>query len=242
MGLRIIPAVDLMNGRLARLSKGDPNTAKYYEAFGDPVETAKHWEREGASFLHVIDLDAAVGRGNNRTLIQRILNEVKIPVQVGGGLRSPADVMEILRLGASRALVGTLAFESPEEFRQLLGNVGDGRLVVALDYVEGRVVIRGWRQRKELFLTEALLNLLKMGVRMFLLTDVRRDGLMTGPDLETLSRYVRIPHAQIIAAGGTGSLEDLDRLREIGVDEVVVGRALYEGRFTLREALTMFLE
>ena len=231
-----------MNGRLARLSRGDPETAKYYEVFGDPVETAVHWEREGARFLHVVDLDAAGGRGDNRVLVRRILGEVGIPVQVGGGLRSPADVIEVLGLGASRALVGTLAFEKPEEFRRLLDQVGNERLVVALDYVEGQVVTRGWKQRTELLLTENFRNLLEMGVRMFLLTCVRRDGLMTGPDLETLSKCARIPGAKIIAAGGIGSLDDLEKLREIGVTEVVVGRALYERRFTLREALTMFPE
>jgi len=238
--LRIVPAVDLMNGQIARLSRGDPETVKYYRAFGDPAQAALHWEREGARFLHVIDLDAAVGRGDNRVLIQRILREVRIPVQVGGGLRSATDVIQILGLGASRALVGTLAFEKTEEFRQLLGNVGNERLVVALDYFENRVVTRGWGRSTELVLTEALSNLFGMGVRIFLLTDVRRDGLMTGPDLETLSKCARIPSAKIIAAGGIGSLDDLEKLREIGVAEAVVGRALYEGRFTLREALTLF--
>jgi len=231
-----------MNGRLARLSRGDPETAKYYDAFGDPVQTAAHWEREGARFLHVVDLDAALGHGDNRALIQQILSAVHIPVQVGGGLRSPADVIEVLDMGASRALVGTLVFGNPEGFRWLLEKVGDERLVVALDYVEGRVVTKGWRQRTELLLSEALLKLLEMGVRMFLLTDVRRDGLMTGPDFETLSKYTRFPNAKIIAAGGIGSLDDLERLKKTGVYEVVVGRALYEGRFTLREALAMFPE
>jgi len=240
--LRILPAVDLMNGRLARLSRGDPETAKYYDSFGDAVQTAIHWEREGARLLHVIDLDAAVGRGNNRCLIQQILGEVTIPVQVGGGLRTPTDVIEILRLGAFRALVGTLVFENPEAFKQLLNKVGNERLVVALDYAQGRIVTRGWMQKTGLPLLKALQDLLGTGVTNFLLTATGRDGLLAGPDLETLSKCSRIPDARIIAAGGIGNLDDLRRLDEIGVDEVVVGKAFYEGRFTLREDLAMFPE
>jgi phosphoribosylformimino-5-aminoimidazole carboxamide ribotide isomerase len=231
-----------MNGRLARLSRGDPETAKYYEVFGDPVQAALHWEREGARLLHVIDLDAAMGTGDNRALIQRILSEVRIPVQVGGGLRRASDAIEILGQGASRVLIGTLAFEKPEEFRLLIDEVGNERLVVALDYVEDKIVTLGWKQRTGLLLTEALRNLLEIGVTIFLLTAVRRDGLMAGPDLENLSKCVRIPGAKIIAAGGIGDLDDLERLRKIGIGEVVVGKALYEGRFTLREAQALFPE
>ena len=238
--MRVIPAIDLMSGQLTRLSKGDPETAKHYKDFENPVEAALYWEREGARLLHVIDLDAAMGRGDNRGLIKEILGRVKVPVQVGGGLRSPADVLDVLGLGAARALVGTLALESPDEFDRLLAQVGSGRLVVALDYVEDRVVIRGWKQRTELRLTDSLRDLTGRGVATFLLTDVRRDGLMAGPDLETLSRCVGYRGARIIAAGGIGSLDDLRRLGEVGVDEVVVGKALYEGRFTLREALALF--
>ncbi len=234
--------MDLKDGRLARLSRGDPKTAKYYDNLGDPVQTSLHWKKEGACFLHLVDLDAATGMGNNRTLIHRILSEVDIPVQVGGGLRTSADVVEILDWGASRALVGTLVFDRPEEFQKLLDNVGSNCIVVALDYIEDKVVTRGWSKRTEFTVSETLNMLLRRGVKMFLLTAVGRDGLMTGPDIETLSVCARISGAHLIAAGGVGTLDDLVRLSTLGIEEVIVGKALYEGRFTIQEALERFME
>ena len=238
--MRIIPAIDVLGGRLARLSRGDPETAKYYEAFGGPVQAAKRWEREGARFLHVVDLDAAMDRGNNRAVIRQVVSQVSIPVQVGGGLRRKRDVIEVIGLGASRALVGTLAFEHSEEFGQLLHEVGNERLVVALDHLQGRVVIQGWKKQTDSRLMESIMGLIESGARIFLITSVVRDGLMTGPDLESLSRCAQIPGAKIIAAGGIASLEDLRKLKAIGIEEAVIGRALYEGRFNLKDALDEF--
>ena len=239
-GLRVIPAVDLLGRRLARLSKGDVQTAKYYQVFGDPVQAALHWEKQGAKSLHVVDLDAAMGRGNNRPLIHRILSEVRIPVQVGGGLRSVEDIIDVLDKGASRAVIGTLAFENPGQFRQLLISLGSEKIVVALDYIEDRIVTRAWQQKTELALEETLRSLIETGATFFLLTAVARDGLLTGPDLESLSRCTRIPGARIIAAGGVAGLQDLLNLNDIGVEEAIVGKALYEQRFTLEEALALF--
>jgi phosphoribosylformimino-5-aminoimidazole carboxamide ribotide isomerase len=238
--LRVIPAVDLLDRRLARLSKGDVQTAKYYQVFGDPVQAALHWEKQGAKSLHVVDLDAAMGRGNNRLLIHRILSEVRIPVQVGGGLRSPEDVMDVLNKGASRAIIGTFAFENPSQFRQMIISLGCEKIVVALDYIENRIVTRAWQQKTELTLEETLRSLIGAGAKIFLLTAVARDGLLSGPDLENLSRCTRIPGARIIAAGGVAGLRDLENLAEIGVDEAIVGKALYEQRFTLEEVLALF--
>jgi phosphoribosylformimino-5-aminoimidazole carboxamide ribotide isomerase len=238
--LRVIPAVDLLDRRLARLSKGDVQTAKYYQAFGDPVQAALHWEKQGAKSLHVVDLDAAMGRGNNRLLIHRILSQVKIPVQVGGGLRSPEEVMDVLNKGASRAIIGTFAFENPGQFRQMIISLGREKIVVALDYIENRIVTRAWQQKTELTLEETLRSLIGAGAKRFLLTAVARDGLLAGPDLENLSRCTRIPGARIIAAGGVADLRDLENLAEIGVDEAIIGKALYEQRFTLEEVLTLF--
>jgi phosphoribosylformimino-5-aminoimidazole carboxamide ribotide isomerase len=183
-----------------------------------------------------------MGMGNNRMLIHRILREVSIPVQVGGGLRTSADVVEILDWGASRVLVGTIVFDRPEEFQQLLENVGSNYIVVALDYLEGKVVTKGWRKRTEFTVPEMLHMLLRKGVKIFLLTAVGRDGLMTGLDIETLTVCAQISGAHLIAAGGVGNLDDIARLRTLGIEEVVVGKALYEGHFTFQEALARFTE
>ncbi len=236
--MRIIPAIDLKNGRLSRLSKGDPDTAKYYEALGDPVEASLYWERTGATFLHVIDLDAAIGTGNNDLLVRRILRAVHIPVQVGGGIRTLRKALEILEGGASRIILGTLAFEKLDELDYLLSTFGSERIVVALDYSEGKVLTEGWKKRTEIPLIEAIEHFKQRGVCRFLLTAIRRDGLMVGPDLDTLSKDRMMSGIHIIAAGGIGRLSDLEELKRIGVEEVVVGKALYEGRFTLAEAIS----
>jgi phosphoribosylformimino-5-aminoimidazole carboxamide ribotide isomerase len=238
--MRIIPAIDLKSGRLSRLSKGDPDTAKYYDALGDPIEASVHWERTGATFLHVIDLDAAMGTGDNNLLVRRILGAVHIPVQVGGGIRTLKNASEILEVGASRVILGTLAFEKLDELDYLLSTFNSERIVVALDYSEGKVLTEGWKKHTEIPVIEAIERFRQKGVRRFLLTATGRDGLMVGPDVDTLSRSSRISGIHIIAAGGIGRLSDLEELRSIGVEEVVVGKALYEGRFTLAEAIARF--
>ena len=232
--------MDLKNGRLSRLSKGDPNTAKYYEALGGPVQASIYWERTGATLLHLIDLDAAVGAGDNSLLIRRILGAIHIPVQVGGGLRTLKNALDVLDAGASRIILGTLPFDSPREFDYLLSNFGSGRIVVALDYLEGKVLTEGWKKHTNILLVDAMQRFRQMGVERFLLTATGRDGLMSGPDIDTLSECKRISGVHIIAAGGIGKLGDLEILMNIGVEEVVVGKALYEGRFTLAEAITRF--
>lgn len=238
--MRIIPAVDLKNGRLSRLSRGDPSTAKYYEALGDPVQTSVHWERSGANLLHVIDLDAVIGIGDNSLLIRRILEAVHIPVQVGGGLRTFKNALETLEAGASRIILGTFPFDNPHEFDCLLSTFGSERIVVALDYSEGKVLTEGWRKQTDMLLIDAMQHFRQMGVGRFLLTATGRDGLMVGPDIDTLSECKRMSGVHIIAAGGIGRLSDLEELTSIGVEEVVVGKALYEGRFTLAEAIARF--
>ena len=238
--MRIIPAVDLKNGHLSRLSKGDPRTVKHYEALGNPVEAAVYWEREGATFLHVIDLDAAIGTGDNSFLVKRILETIRIPTQIGGGLRTLKRVQDMLEAGASRVILGTLAFERPDELACILSAFSSKRIVVALDYLDGKVLTEGWRKNTETPLIEAIEHFRQEGILRFLLTAAGRDGLMAGPDIETISRCREISGIHIIAAGGIGSLSDLKALSSIGVEEVVVGKALYEGCFTLSEAIARF--
>ena len=238
--MRIIPAVDLKNGHVSRLSKGDPKTAKYYETLGSPIEASIHWERLGATILHVVDLDAAMGTGSNSFLVRRILKSVSIPVQIGGGLRTLKDAQDMLKAGASRIMLGTLAFERSDDLELLISTSGTERLVVALDYIDDKVLIEGWGKQTEIPLIEAIEHFKRKGVQKFLLTATGRDGLMIGPDVNTISRCNEISGIQIIAAGGIGSLGDLEALSSIGVQEVVVGKALYEGCFTLPEAIARF--
>jgi len=234
--LKVIPAVDLMGGRVVRLFQGNPNEAKYYDNLGDPVAVAKKWEEEGADALHVVDLDAAFDRGNNLETILRIIKEIRLPVQVGGGIRSLEVAEKLFESGAGHVILGTISFKKPEILRFLAEKYG-GRVIVALDHINGEVMVEGWRKSTGFKLEDAIKIFLEINVHNFLVTSIRKDGTLQGIDLKTLKEASKIKEAKIIAAGGVGSLKDLAALKEIGVYGVVVGKALYEGAFKLSEAL-----
>ncbi|MFQ6076650.1 MAG: 1-(5-phosphoribosyl)-5-[(5-phosphoribosylamino)methylideneamino]imidazole-4-carboxamide isomerase [Candidatus Bathyarchaeia archaeon] len=235
--MKIIPAIDLMGGMVVRLVRGDPKTMRVYQHFGEPVQVAKRWEGEGAPALHVVDLDAALGRGDNRTIVEKILRGVDIPLQVGGGIRSLEAAEELLGIGVDWVVLGTLAFEKGDELRRMIQKFGNERLIVALDYDGDRVRAMGWKAETATTLDEALKRFTDIGVETLILTSISRDGTLSGPDYDTLAWVVSNSRARILASGGVSSLEDLERLKELGVDGVVVGRALYEARFSLREAI-----
>ncbi len=235
--MNVIPAIDLMNGVVVRLVSGDSQTATIYRQFGNPTEVALKWEREGADTIHIIDLDAAMSSGDNKPIIANIVDAVGIPVQLGGGIRSEEKAKEVFSLGVQKVILGTLAFERLPELLTLLRNYGKDRVMVALDYLRNHVMIRGWKNATPFTVEEALHKFLGLGVDQFLLTSVLQDGRLTGPDHTLLNAVTRNHSAHIYAAGGISSLTDLVRLKAIGVAGVVVGRALYEGRFTLGNAI-----
>jgi phosphoribosylformimino-5-aminoimidazole carboxamide ribotide isomerase len=233
----VIPAIDLMGGKVVRLSRGDPLTRRSYEQFGDPVETARSWELQGASRLHVIDLDAAFGRSNNHEVISRIMKAVGIPTQVGGGIRSLKSAKEALDGGVSEVILGSMAIREPLNVNRLMEEYGPERIIVSLDHLEGKIRIKGWTEDTRLDLEKTLNKFASNGVKKFLVTSIDRDGTLSGPNYTTLTRVVS--KGRIIAAGGIGSLQDLSDLKKIGVSAAVVGKALYDGRFTLAEALRL---
>jgi phosphoribosylformimino-5-aminoimidazole carboxamide ribotide isomerase len=233
----LIPAIDLMNGETVRLTHGDPKTAKVYNQFGGPVETAKKWKAEGATKLHIIDLDAALGMGNNLSVIAEIAENVDLPIQVGGGIRNIASVEKVLKLGISQVILGALAFSDPEAVTQIQQTFGAGSVIVALDNRDGKIMVEGWKTATALGMREALEKFVALGVKAFLVTSITKDGTLSGPDLDTLREACQYPGVEVIAAGGIGDLNDLVALKRVGVEGAVIGKALYEGRFTLKEAL-----
>jgi phosphoribosylformimino-5-aminoimidazole carboxamide ribotide isomerase len=240
--LQLIPAIDLMNGKIVRLTHGDPKTAKIYNQFGGPVENAEKWQAEGATKLHIIDLDAALGMGNNLSVIADIAASVDLPIQVGGGIRNIEAVEKVLGLGVSQVILGALAFSDPKAVTQVQRMFGAGSVIVALDNRDGKIMVEGWKTATALSIKEALKNFAALGVKAFLVTSITKDGTLSGPDLDTLREACKYPNVKIIAAGGIGGLNDLRALKQVGVEGAVIGKALYEGRVTLKEALKMMGE
>jgi len=235
--MQLIPAIDLMNGKIVRLSRGDPKTAKVYDQFGTPIEAAKRWRDEGAGKLHIIDLDAALGNGNNHGIIAEIARNIALPIQVGGGIRSFEIAGKLFKTGISQVILGALAFSDQSAIGKLQSTFGVESVIVALDNKDGWIMVEGWKTATMFTVKEALEKFTALGVKRFLITSIAQDGMLSGPDLESLREACKFPNAKVIAAGGIGSLNDLVALKRVGVEGAVIGKALYEGRFTLKEAI-----
>lgn len=237
--ITLYPAIDLKDGRAVRLVKGDFEQSMVFNE--DPVAQARAFAEAGATSLHVVDLDGArTGEPVHAPVVAEIAAAFGGTVHFGGGLRSRAAIETALAAGAERLVVGTALVVDQELLRWAIDRLGDG-LVVALDARDGKVATHGWTQVSELEIEEVARDLVRTGVRHLLYTDIDRDGMLGGPNLASLRRVGRAaPPLKLIASGGVSSLDDLRRLRELGLDNlrgVVVGRALYEGRFTVPEAL-----
>jgi phosphoribosylformimino-5-aminoimidazole carboxamide ribotide isomerase len=237
MRVQVIPAIDLMKGKIVRLTRGDPKTAKVYDQFGGPVETAKKWKREGATKLHIIDLDAALGAGDNLAVIAEIAESVNLPIQVGGGIRTVEAAEKLLTSGISQVILGALAFSDVEAIAQVQKRFGQETVIVALDNKEGKIMVEGWKTPTAFGIKGALEKFTTLGVMTFLITSITKDGTLSGPDIDTLSEACKFSNVKIIAAGGIGGLNDLIALKRVGVAGAVIGKALYEDRFTLKEAI-----
>jgi phosphoribosylformimino-5-aminoimidazole carboxamide ribotide isomerase len=229
----VVPAIDLREGRCVRLLRGDPAGAVVYG--GDPVAMARRFAEAGAPMLHVVDLDAALGDGDNRGAIVSICEAVAIPVQTGGGLHEAQDVDRVLALGAARAVLGTAAARDPDFVREAVERHGD-RIVVALDTRDGLVMVRGWRDAAGP-LERFLPALDAAGAPRFLVTSIGSDGTLEGPDLPLYHQVQDLTDRPVIASGGVATVADLEALAELGVEAAVVGKALYEGTLSLEEAL-----
>ena len=229
--MRVIPAVDIMDRNVVRLARGNPTDKVIYG--NNPVETAKKWERAGADMLHVVDLDATLRTGRNNTeIVSRIVEAVRIPVQVAGGIRSVPDVKEMFRKNAARVVLGTMAYKNPDSVRQLVKK-NENKIVISLDQYNGMVMVDGWRETTGSGVIDSIIFFMNLGVKEFLLTSVDRDGMLSGPDITMLTSAVSVTGANIIASGGISSIEDAIKVRSIGCSAVILGKALYEGKLSV---------
>lgn len=229
----IYPAIDIKNGRCVRLTQGLINEEKKY--FDDPVEAAKLWKSQGAKVLHIVDLDGAFeGSPKNLSIIKNIIDEVDIPVQVGGGIRSLEAIDALLEAGAARAILGTKALEDKAMLEEAVKRYGN-RIVVSIDAKGGYVATEGWVKTSEIAVLDFIKELELIGVDTIVYTDIARDGMLMGPDVEGLQAIKKAASIKVIASGGISNKEDLARLKEIGVEGAIVGKALYEGKINLTE-------
>ena len=235
----LYPAIDILDAKAVRLQQGEYDQGTFYD--DDPVDAAKRWADGGAEYIHVVDLDGArEGDIENLATIERITAAVDCGIEVGGGLRSTEAVGLMLEAGAARVVIGTAALRDPEFLAEVIETHGASRVVVSVDARGGKVSLAGWTESSGVDVADAVTDLSGRGVERFLFTPIEVDGMMTGPNLPELTRVAAATDASVIASGGVGELEHLRQLRAqapANVEGVIVGKALYEGRFTVPEAL-----
>ena len=237
--MMVIPAVDLKGKKCVQLIQGDPN--KKHLELNNPVEVAKKFVDEGAEYLHIIDLDAAFGTGNNRDVIKSIIKEVNVPVEVGGGIRSLDIAKELINLGVDRVIVGTKAILEPEFIEELNKDIGKDKIVLAVECKDGKVVVKGWKEKIDKTPIEVI-NDFEDKVGYILFTNVDVEGLLKGINVDIIKELIENTKIPIIYSGGVTTLDDIKALKEIGVYGVVIGSALYKGLIDLKEALKISKE
>lgn len=231
----IYPAIDIKDGKCVRLVQGDFNRVTEYGK--DPVKQAIIWEKQGAKYIHIVDLDGSrEGEAKILDIIKKMSGEVSVPIQVGGGMRTLDDIEQLLNSGATRVILGTLAVKEPEIVKEAVIKWGN-RIVVGIDSKEGMVAIQGWEETSKMEAVELAKKMEAIGVKTIIYTDISRDGMLTGPNIEAMDSMSKAVNIDVIASGGVSKLKDIVSLSKINVEGVIVGKALYEGKFNLKEAI-----
>ena len=233
----LIPAIDLKNGRCVRLLQGEAAAETVYS--DDPASMALSFEDAGAKRLHLVDLDGAFkGKGANLVSIRSILKNISIPVQLGGGLRNAENIEKMFELGVSSVIVGTMAVKNPDVLEEVIQRFTGEKVILGIDARDRKVSIEGWQEGTEIDDVEFALRWKKFGIQRIVFTDIARDGMLSGPNLEALGDFARRTGLKIVASGGVSSMEDLELLKTLevdGVDQVISGKAIYEGKLDLKE-------
>ena len=232
--MKIYPAIDIKNGECVRLTRGEMDTAVVY---GPPAQKAALWETAGAKRLHVVDLDAAfAGRFSNREAVKAILAGVRIPIQLGGGVRTMEDIEERLEIGVWRVILGTVALKNPALVRQAAKEF-PGRIVVGIDAKGGNVAVAGWADESQVPAKELALKMRDVGIQTIIYTDIARDGMLSGPNVQATEELVKATGMEVIASGGISTVSDLRKVKAAGATGAIIGKALYQGNLTLEDAL-----
>ena len=237
--MQLYPAIDMKNGQCVRLRQGAFKDITIYS--DAPEKVAAHWQEKGASFLHLVDLDGALaGYSVNEEVIRRIADTVSIPIEIGGGIRSKEAVERMLDLGVRRVIIGTKAAEHPEFLRDMVRTFGEEAIVAGVDAKDGMVAVEGWEKVSSLTASDLCLTMKEYGVRHIVYTDISRDGMLSGPNVEATRKLTEETGLDIIASGGVSCMEDLKCLLEAGIRGAIIGKALYENRIDLAEAVRLY--
>lgn len=237
--MQLYPAIDIKNGHCVRLRQGQFQDSHTYS--NSPVSVARKWEECGATFIHLVDLDGAlVGYGVNESVIKEIAQTVKVPVQVGGGIRSIKDIENKLNLGVNRVIIGTKAVEDPGFVKEAIHSFGADHIVVGIDAKDGFVAVEGWEKVSTFNAIELAMSMKAIGVKTIVYTDISKDGMLSGPNIPHTKNMVDVTGLDIIASGGVSSLKDLEMVDSINVSGAIIGKALYEDRIDLAQAINMF--
>jgi len=236
--MEIIPAVDIRGGKCVRLYQGDYQQEIIFSE--DPLAVARTWQAQGVRWLHIVDLDgAASGAPQNLEVVQKIIKETKLLIQFGGGIREEEIARKLLRLGVSRLVLGTAAIENRGLIAKLCQRFGEA-IAVSLDAREGRIAIRGWQKNTVVAVFELSQEMVDLGVKRLIYTDIRRDGTLTEPNFDMIKKLLCKITVPVIVAGGISKLEHLEKLKGLGVEGAIIGKALYTGDIVLREAIEEF--
>lgn len=236
--MHIIPAIDLRDGKCVRLYQGDYSRETIYS--DDPREVALSWAYEGAHWLHIVDLDGArAGNLVNIETIRSLTSSVSLNIQVGGGIRTIEIAESLISLGVARIIIGTAAVKNPGIIRAFCESLGSQAVVVSVDALDGCVSLEGWTERSEISVIELVEQMSEMGVSRFIYTDIARDGTLTEPNYRAVEEITSATDAKFMIAGGISSIEHIRQLQQTGIEGVIVGKALYEGKVSLQEALNI---
>ncbi len=237
--MQIYPAVDIKDGKCVRLTQGNFDAVTVYEE--NPVKAAQNWLAQGASYLHIVDLDGAKqGNSQNEEIIAEIAKLSNIPVQTGGGVRSFEDIERKLSKGVARVILGTVAVHQPELVKQAVQKFGSDKIVVGIDAKNGNVAVAGWEEISNISALELCLQMKEYGIKTIIYTDIAKDGMMSGVNIDSTKELVEKTGLDIIASGGISSMQDLKKVQEIGVQGVIVGKALYQATLQLNEIVSVF--
>ncbi|MFT6500197.1 MAG: phosphoribosylformimino-5-aminoimidazole carboxamide ribotide isomerase [Crocinitomicaceae bacterium] len=236
--MRIIPAIDIIDGKCVRLTRGDYDTSKIYNI--DPVEVAKEFEANGIQFLHVVDLDGAKSkRIVNYKILEKIVSETNLSIDFGGGLKSDEDLRIAFDSGANQVTGGSVAVQNPEIFKGWLKQFGANKIILGADCKDRRIATNGWLKTSELDVLDFVLGYEAEGIESVICTDISKDGMLQGPSIELYKELLFKSEVKLIASGGVASIQDLIDLKAIGCEGAIVGKAIYEGKITLKELSTL---